>query len=110
MMQAVLVAAVCSLGGMIYFLHAPVGSSTVGQTSLEVSPANAKMSGTVVNRAHKSHRLDITLVATRKVIPANNKRRSDSFFCEPLASPIVDPILGRLTGRCFARLQAQAFS
>jgi hypothetical protein len=95
---------------MIYFLHAPVGPSTIGQTSLGILPTNAKMPGIEVNRAHKSHRLDITLVATRKVIPAINKRRTDSLFCEPLASPIVDPILGRLTGRCFARLQARVLS
>jgi hypothetical protein len=44
-----------------------------------------------VNRAHKSHRLNVKSVLTA-LLPN----------CEPLASPFADPILGSIVGRCDA--------
>jgi hypothetical protein len=46
-----------------------------------------------VNRARKSDRLpSVKTVSPKPALP----------FCEPLASPFTDPILGRIVGRCDA--------
>jgi hypothetical protein len=46
-----------------------------------------------VNRARKSNRLDVkSVLQETAVLP----------YCEPIASPFADPILGRIVGRCDA--------
>jgi hypothetical protein len=46
-----------------------------------------------VNRAHKSDRLNVRSVLQEPaVLP----------YCEPVASPFADPILGSIVGRCDA--------
>jgi hypothetical protein len=44
-----------------------------------------------VNRVHKGDRLSIVKAASHEPLLPD---------CEPVASPYVDPILGRIAGRC----------
>lgn len=45
-----------------------------------------------VDRAHKGDRLRVKVASPEPVLP----------YCEPVASPYSDPILGRIVGRCAA--------
>jgi hypothetical protein len=46
-----------------------------------------------VNRAHKSNRLNVRSVLQETAL---------LLYCEPVASPFADPILGSIVGRCDA--------
>jgi hypothetical protein len=89
----------------------------------EGTPAIAKASTTSVNRAHKGDRLDARRVVKNTTVVLKNVEtprsgrdasgKSDDGkpvtqptpaplqHCEALASPVSDPILGRVIGRCF---------
>jgi hypothetical protein len=47
-----------------------------------------------VNRANKSNRLPVFRTVLPQPVPLP--------YCEPVASPFVDPILSRIAGRCDA--------
>jgi hypothetical protein len=51
-----------------------------------------RQSAGYVDRAHKSDRLPTFVSPEPALLP----------YCEPLASPFTDPILGRIAGRCDA--------
>jgi hypothetical protein len=88
---------------VILVLGLPAVSSF--SAGLASSPAHAASASEIamrplVDRTHKSDRLDGPAAAARKILKSRPVRLIEG--CEPLVSPYVDPALARIPGRCFA--------
>jgi hypothetical protein len=77
------------------FAAAPAASTSLTKIDFDQVFADVTRQGAAnVDRAHKGDRLPNVKSVARESVPLP--------YCEPVASPYSDPILGRIVGRCAA--------
>jgi hypothetical protein len=99
MKQLSVIIAICIGLGMAHsdfrtFAAAPASVTKIDFDAVFADARQGGLNAGYVNRARKSDRL----TSFRSVLPEPALLP----YCEPVASPFADPILGRIAGRCDA--------